>query len=343
MDLKIPPEIIENFCFSNFKEAKYNSSGEIHFNSPMVNHDGKMRLYVNPEKSRFFDQKRQIGGSFLSFVSEYLDTSIREASVALIRDYSSKQSHDKIEYKNVVQVHKDVELPQGIKFFFEADENSRTYKIAKKYLVDRCIPLDELAYVYDPKGDPEESFHNRIIVPFYEQGRLVYFIARTFEKDNPFRYKNLKGIDASNFVFQIDKLEDDVFIFEGVFDALSLHKPQVGTAMLSNKLKLPQITKILDKAPKRIVFVTENDTNEEAIKAGKRSLEWNLKTMMKYKPSSLNIKFYTFNPPVEYKDFNEYSYKTGKHFIDIETECKEWKPNEIDIKTFSWGKRKELL
>lgn len=335
MDFKVPPDTIENFCFSNFKEAKFNSSGEIHFNSPLVVHDGKLRLYVNPEKSRFFDQKRQLGGSFLSFVAEYLGSSIRDASVALIRDYSG--SSKKVEYKDIIQVHKDIELPNGLKFFFEADENSRTYKIAKKYLTDRGIPLDDLGYVYDPKSDSEESYHNRIIIPFYENGRLVYFIARTFEKNNSFRYKNPKGIDAGNFVFQVDKLQDDVFIFEGVFDALSLHASQIGTAMLSNKLKQTQITKILDKAPKRIVFVTENDKNEEAIKAGKRNLDWNLKTMMKYKPPSLNIKFYTFNPPLLYKDFNEYAQEENKHFIDIENECIEWEPNKFNVNSLIWG------
>lgn len=336
MNFKVPEEIIDNFCFSNFKEAKYNSSGEIHFNTPFVA-DRKMRLYVNPKKSRYFDQKRQIGGDFISFVSEYLEVSLKEASITLIREYSIKNSQsENIEYKEIVQVHKDIDLPNGLNFFFESNENSRTYKIARKYLLDRKIPLGDLGYIYDPKSDPKESYHNRIFVPFYENGKLVYFIARTFEKDNPFRYKNPTGIDAGKFVFQIDKLQEDVFIFEGVFDALSLNEPQVGTAMLSNKIKQDQVSKILDLAPKRIIFVTENDKKEEAIKAGKKNLLKNIKTFMLYKPFSLNIKFYIFNPPKEYKDFNEYAVETGKHNIDI-NECIEWNPRKLDISNFSWG------
>jgi len=342
MDFKVPPEIIENFISSNFKEAKSTGSNELHFNTPFVK-DGKLRLYVNPIKSTFFDQKRQLGGSFISFVAEYLGISLRDAAISLIKDYSGRDISEKFGYKDIVEVHKSIELPEGMNFFFEANPDSRTYKIAKKYLDDRSIPIGDLGYCYDPKGDLKESFHNRIIIPFYEQGRLVYYIARTFEKDNEFRYKNIHGIDAGNFVFQIDKLKEDVFIFEGVFDALSLQEPQVGTAMLSNKLKQTQITKILNTAPKRIVFVTENDKNETAIKAGKRNTEWNLKTMMKYKPPSLNIKFYTFSPPEEYKDFNEYSYKTGKHFIDIDTECVEWNSNKFDVGSFTWGKAKEFF
>jgi DNA primase len=335
MDFKVPEATIENFVLSNFKETKPTVSGELHFNSPFEK-DGKLRLYVSKEKSSYFDQKSQTGGSFVSFVSKYLGISLRDAAITLIKDYSYKTDE---EYKSIVEVHKDIELPNGLKFFFESDPSSRTYKIAKKYLDNRCIPTDDLGYVYDPKGDPKESYHNRIFIPFYEEGRLVYFIARTFEKDNEFRYKNPSGIDAGKFVFQIDKLLDDIFIFEGVFDALSLHAPQIGTAMLSNKLKQIQITKILDLAPKRIIFITENDKNDAAIRAGRINLEWNLKTMMKYKPSSLNIEFFIYNPPIEYKDFNEMSYKTGKHYIDIENECMPWKMKTFDVNNLQWGGR----
>lgn len=345
MDFKVPESTIENFVFSNFKEAKWTGSGELHFNSPFTN-DGKLRLYVNLQKSSYFDQKEQKGGSFVSFVAEYFDIGLREAAIALVRDYSNKSgiSNDDISYKEIVEVQKDIDLPDGTKFFFE-ETSGRTYKLAKRYLMERGIPEGDLAFVYDPKGEPKESYHNRIIIPFYEQGRLVYFIGRSFD-DSPYRYKNPTGVDAGNFVFQLDKFIEkdikDIFIFEGAFDALSLHEPQFGTAMLSNKLKQVQITKILDLAPERIVFVTENDKNEIAIKAGKKNLDWNLKTMMKYKPPSLNIKFYIFNPPSQYKDFNEYSVAENKHNIDIDKECKLYKPNEVDVSTFSWGKGRTI-
>jgi len=343
VDFVIPSNIIENFCFTNFKEAKYSSSGEIHFNSPFVIKDGKLRFYVNPNKSSFFDQKRQVGGSFIAFVSEYFKISKKDAFILLIKEYSNGANKQYVNYKDVIKVNKNIELPKGTTFFIDANTSSRTYKIAKKYLEDRGIKYDNLAYVYDPNGSPEESFHNRVIVPFYENGELVYFIARTFEKDNKLRYKNPKGIDAGNFVFQIDDLKDDVFIFEGVFDALSLHEPQVGTAMLSNKLKTQQIIKILDRAPKRIIFVTENDKNETAIKAGRKNLILNISNFMKYKPASLNIEFYVFNPPLPYKDFNEYATAENIHNINIEKECVKWNAKKIDIEKFNWNSQKNIF
>lgn len=338
MDFKVPVDTIENFVMSNFTEARHSGSGELHFNSPFVN-DGKLRFYVNPEKSRYYDQKQQKGGSFVAFVAEYLEVSLKEAAIVLIKDYSNKGDRE-IKYEEIVSVHKSLDLPNGIKFFFE-ESTGRTFKLARRYLENRKLPTGDLGFVYDPKGEPKESYHNRIIIPFYEQGRLVYFIGRAFD-DSPFRYKNPSGVDAGDFVFQLDKLKEDVFIFEGAFDALSLHEPQVGTAMLSNRLKAVQITKILDTAPKRVVFVTENDTNETAIAAGIRNLDWNIRTMMKYKAPSVHTKFYIFDPPKPYKDFNEYSVATGKHHIDIETECKLWKPNEVDIMSLGWGSRRSF-
>lgn len=336
MNIKIPESTIENYIYSNFSEAKLSKSKEINFNSPFVN-DGKKRLYVNPSKESYFDQKEQKGGTFINFVMRFEGIDEKSAYLLLLRNYSQSGTFHE-NFQEIIEIEKKLELPTGMKFFFEQDTLSRSGKLAKAYLTKRGIFSEDFGYVYDPHGDFKETYHNRVIFPFYEEGKLVYYIGRDIGKSK-LRYKNPSGLDAGNFVFQIDKLTDDVFIFEGVTDALSLKEPQVGTAMLSNKMKMTQIVKILDRAPKRIIFVTENDTNETAIKAGKKNLEWNIKTLLKYKPASINIKIYTYNPPIGYKDFNALAAKTGKHFIDIEKECIEWKPKRFDVSKIKWGIR----
>jgi len=336
MDIKIPESTIENYIYSNFSEAKPSKYKEIHFNSPFVD-DGKKRLYVNPKKERYFDQKEQKGGSFISFVMKVEEVDEKSAYLLLLRNYSQREVFQE-NFQEVIEAERKIELPIGTKFFFEQEELSRSGKMAKSYLVKRGIFSEEFGYVYDPHGDFKDTYHNRIIFPFYEEGKLVYYIGRDIGKSK-LRYKNPSGLDAGNFVFQIDKLTDDVFIFEGVTDALSLKAPQIGTAMLSNKMKMAQIVKILDRAPKRIVFVTENDTNEIAIEVGRKNLEWNIKTLLKYKPASISISIYIYTPPSKYKDFNELASKTGKDFIDIEKECVEWKPKRFDATKIKWGVR----
>lgn len=328
--MKILPQIIENFIYSNFSEAKPTSSGELHFNSPFVK-DGKNRLYVNPNKGSFFDQKQQIGGTFIQFVSEYLGVSEKDAYIILIKEYSLRE-HSNITQKEIINQYSEIKLPPGTIFFNESNPKSRTCKIAKHYLQERQIPIDDLAYVYDPNGDFKETFHERIIIPFYENNELVYFIARSFT-NSTLRYKNPKNIDAGDFVFNIDKLTEDIFIFEGVFDALSLHLPQVGTAMLSNKLKDNQIIKMLDLAPKNIIFVLENDKNKIAIETGIKNLKLNYLNFIKYKPINLKLNFYTYRPPLQFKDFNEYSHKENIHSIDLK-DCEKYNPKQINIKSF---------
>ena len=58
-------------------------------NSPSEK-DGKLRLYVNPDKGRFFDQKNQTGGSFSIFVASYFGIPMTEVASLLIREYSSR-------------------------------------------------------------------------------------------------------------------------------------------------------------------------------------------------------------------------------------------------------------
>lgn len=329
--MNIPSSIIISFVKLNFLEAKITAKGEYQFNSPFVN-DTKRRLYVNPMNNTFYDQKQQTGGSFIYFVRLYLDVSEKDALSILVRDYANKSE---VENEEIIKsiTKEDLQFPKGfISFVDDGLVKSRSYKIAKSYLVNRGLPYLDSGYVYDKDSD----FHNRIIVPFYENSKLVYFIARSIEKYTKLRYKNISGLAAKNYVFNIDKLKEDVFIFEGVMDALSL-TDQIGTATLSQRIHKEQVVKILDTAPKNIIFVLENDTNIIAIAAGKNSLVKNYELFKFYQPPSLKIKYFTYTPPAGYKDFNEESYKTGKKFIDIETECVAFGAKVIDFSDFDWG------
>jgi len=325
VNFEIPESIIVSFIEAHFPEAKKTESGEYHFNSPFEK-DKKLRLYVNPKKGTFFDQKRQIGGSFSSFVAEYLEVSFAEVASLLIREYSNF-SDEKLSLKDVVEVKKEIELPEGLVFFDEKPDGVIRNRAAK-YLTKRKIELSGLGYIYKRNSE----FNNRIFVPFYEEGKIVYFIARAFDKSK-LRYKNPKNISAGSVVFNIDKIENEVFIFEGVFDALSLSK-QVSTCMLSNSLKKEQALKILDRMPETITFVLDNDKDPDVRRIIEKSLTKNVNLLMKYKPKSLNLKIFVYRPPEEYKDFNEYKIATGIDYIDYD-ECKSWYQFELEKLTNS--------
>jgi hypothetical protein len=227
----------------------------------------------------------------------------------ILKDLSKKNVKEEI-----LKVNKELILPEGLTFFYEKPEGI----IAKKafnYLKKRNISEDyiyKLGYIYNPEG----RFGFSIFIPFYENNELVYFITRSLE--GGLRYNNPQGVDGRNFVLNYDNIQykGDVFIFEGVFDALSLRK-QVGTAMLTSSLSKEQVSKIYEKAPKNIILVPDNDD------AGKASIKRNIDILNLYKPPSLDINFYIYNILKE-KDFNELSINNKIYEINLK-DCIEYK------------------
>jgi len=321
--MKIPEGVIERFIRDEFPEVKNADNGELRINTPFSSSDGKFRLYINLKKGTYFDQKNQTGNTFINFVQEYKGFNKAQALQYLITSFNTSflfgDINEEIMLKDVIQT--DLEIPKGLKFFEET--NSGLFRqAALNYLEDRKISPDGLGFIVDNKSPYDE----RIFVPFYEDEKLVYFITRTWDENNSMRYVN-PDVPRKSVVFNIDKINDEVFIFEGVFDALSLSR-QIGTCLLGARLSKEQAIKIWDRAPKRIIFVPDTD------ETGKNTLKGNIKTLINFKPSSLSAsKIYIYNIPKPYKDFNEMKVKNEKSYIEI-SECEEYntenKIKEVD-------------
>lgn len=320
---------VENFIFGNFPEAEYvsGSNEELHFNTPFDT-DNKKRLYVSVETGKWFDQKAQRGGNnFEYFVSEYLDVPVGQAISILLKEYSEEnyiqpeQNIEEEKKKNIIV--SSLEMPDGVKFF-DSDDLGFIGLQAKEYLEGRKISLNGLGYFSDIKSE----YYKRIFVPFYENGELVYFIARSIVPDDPMRYKNPVGVNAGNYVFNLDNIKEDVFIFEGVFDAMSLDFPQVGTAMLSSFIKDEQARKIVQKNPRNIILVPDKDEKSKTRATILGNLIKTKNKLLENKRYKQNINFFIYNIPDGYKDFNAYKQATGSGIIHLH-ECKIF--NEMEI------------
>lgn len=213
-----------------------------------------------------------------------------------------------------------LEIPEGLHFFTEPGK-SIFKRRAIKYLVKRNIPknnIKKLGYIFEPGT----IYNQTIFFPFWENGKIVYFTTRDFT-DNRYiyrengekeklRYIAAKGMNSHDFVFNIDEIKEggDLFIFEGLLDALTL-KEQVGTATMTSTLGDKQAIKIWDKAPGRIILVPDND------EAGRDNLIRNYKKLLFHRPPSMSdVKVLKYSIPEGSKDFNE----TGKNYIDV-SEC----------------------
>ena len=137
-------------------------------------------------------------------------------------------------------------------------------KKAKKYLQGRGFDLQFLdsqgiGYCYDGE------WRGRIIVPFKQQGRLVYFLGRSFMQSK-LRYKNPTDVPKSHLIYNQDALilYDHVYIFEGLFDALTLGKNAVaiqGWALADYQLHL-----FLESPTTRFTVVADKGFYIEACK-----------------------------------------------------------------------------
>jgi DNA primase len=312
MKFTIPENIVIAFLQDNFGDIKHTSTGEIRINSPFED-DNKFHMYVNPEKGVVHDFKSGYSGSFIAFVGEFLEIGSRAALSYLIKNYSGR--NEEFSMENYVEKVHELEIPTGLNWL----RDSTTGVIARQayhYLTKRNVPLnviDELGYVFDSNS----VFNKMIFIPFYEEGKMVYFVCRDFTDKHYLRYNFPPLLNSKNFVYNIDKIEETVFIFEGIFDAFML-KDQVGTAMLSQHLGSEQAIKILDRAPKNIIFVPDND------ETGEETLDSNIKLLLKFKPPSidLNIMVYKIKKGKDFAD-------TGDNHIELK-KCKEWKRLDLE-------------
>lgn len=265
----------------------------------------------------FFDHKTGEKGSVSKLIAETLDINENEVFVTLIKEYSSREDLERFSLVEVIKEETKLELPKGLNLFAEVSKgiiHDKAIRYLRKRLITENV-INELGYIYDDNS----PFNGRIFIPFYENDKLVYFLARDFAGSS-LRYKNPEGINSKEFVYNIDKVEEEVIICEGIFDALTLDK-QVAFPMLSADLSKVQATKLFEKSPRRIIIVPDND------ETGKRTLQKNLDILFFYKPASIRIAVGIYYLPDDVKDLNELKVKTGKDFIDF-SECEEVRRNK---------------
>lgn len=325
-------ETIKNFLDEYFPNYEKNGR-EYVFSSPFFADRGK-RLYVNCDTGKWIDFHEGKGGNFPSFVAEYLGVTYSDACKILESDFTTTITKT-IDVRDIIASMKDdvkeeakeeVEEPEPLDvhpvMFDEAEELDDDGEEAYRYLKSRSISVNGLGYF--PRSD--KNYSGRIFVPFYENGELVYFLARSYT-GSELRYKNPAGL-STDVIFNYDNIYDTVFIFEGVFDALSLDN-YPGTAILSNRMKEGQARKLMEiKTLKNIVFVPDKDSEPETRKLILENLIKNYDLLNKYKRMSRKINFYVYNVPGDFKDFNEYKQKTGNGTVNLD-ECEVFNKSRI--------------
>lgn len=159
-------------------------------------------------------------------------------------------------------------LPDGYRLITIGD--SVTGELARKYMSKRGFDLDFLTM----KGIGycvEGPYYGRIIIPFYEEGRLIYFNARQF-LNLADKHKNPSmdefGIGKSLLMYNADclKVYDKSYLMESAMNCLTWGDDAFGIG--GKTISQYQLTRILLRKPKRLVIVLDPDAYFEAIKLG---------------------------------------------------------------------------
>jgi len=124
-----------------------------------------------------------------------------------------------------------------------------------KYLLARRISIDSYPFYFNL----EDRFNNRIIIPYYRNGNLIYWQARSIEPDAKRRYENAP-VSKDAVIFNMDLLNNGsdapLFVSEGVFDSLICK----GVAILGSKLNAAK-RQLLSTSRRRLIFIIDKDEN----------------------------------------------------------------------------------
>lgn len=183
----------------------------------------------------------------------------------------------------------EVKLPPKTFRLGGTDEFAEHQEKIINYLLKRRINV----FTYPFYFSIQEKYLNRVIIPFYRSGKLIYWQARAIDNLEKERYLNCPA-KRDAIIFNFDRIYDvtptPLIVSEGVFNALIFN----GVSILGSKLNESKI-EILSKSPRDLIFIIDKDKNGKSMAYSVLEHGW-------------NISF----APLGAKDLNESAMKYGK-------------------------------
>lgn len=167
------------------------------------------------------------------------------------------------DYVSTLPIFLDKALPRGAEPISKLIDNPPNDLIpVLEYIQSRCLYLDDYNFYWTP----EEGFTNRLIVPYYYQGRTVGYTARKITAGKP-KYISEQ---QPGYTFNIDNQCDDrkfVIVCEGQFDAISLDAVAIMGSEVSDSQRL-----IIEQVKKPVIVVPDRD--HEGPKIIEQAIQW---------------------------------------------------------------------
>ena len=353
--INFPREVILEYI-TKYITNDYKDNGDwININS-VFTQDSKHRMGFNIENNFVHDFKLSQGWSLINFIREYENVSESEARnklVALLLQFKkgninfAPNQEKTIKPVELSKISDDLipPLSQFDKHVLRDKVGRRAWRFLlgrgfgpehiKKYNLSFCN--DKVCWVckgmkeiggescQNCKGTGKNFYYNRIIIPSYENGKLVYFQGRDLEQDSKIRYMNPR-LPRLQVVYFYDQIEDNsrIYITEGPFDAMTLHQYS-STCLLSNAISDPQVYKLMNKNPTEIVFVPDYDETKTKREHMARATNKNIKKIRKLSENKIPIGIYRWYKRYDKskKDIN------GAGVIEVDEDLIYWMKDEF--------------
>lgn len=211
-----------------------------------------------PLSNKFKNLCKWLGAS-----NDDINTMIFEALKTESEDYVPEITEPKIEFTDKPLPEGSLPLKEWASMLDDMPEDYQPKFIEViKYIVDRGYdPYDGHFY-----WSPVDGYDNRVIIPFFYQGRIVGNTARKVTDGKP---KYLSD-QHPHFVFNIDEQDEQrkyVLVTEGPFDALSIG----GVALLTNDVA-DQQARIINSLGAEVIVIPDQD--EAGLNLIKKAIEY---------------------------------------------------------------------
>lgn len=247
----------------------YKSNDELIFFCPKCKHH-KRKLSVNIEKNKFQCWVCDFRGNKIDALIK--DRELKDRWRSLTNQVDINKFDELFVNKQNETTEKFLELPEYFSTL-TTPRLSTTGKKALKYLLDRGVSYSQIL-MYKMGFCHHGKYTNRIIVPSFDSnGKLNYYIARSFSDD----YLKYKNPPCSRDVVFNDLLVDwtrPIVLVEGFFDSLKYDNsiPILGSTL---NMRSVLFNKIVDNC-KMVYICLDKDAKNKELKIVKNLLDFGI-------------------------------------------------------------------
>lgn len=247
-------------------DGQWMSEEEYVVRCPFLDHPTHNHCYINVAKGVFF--------------CHYADCGEKGTIKKLLKKY---EIAGELEPRKEIIEKKEYELTDFSQFSKVMGKNGTLDLLALTYLRKRGLSEKEIEF-YDIRVSDSGKYYGRVLVPIYENDRLVCFATRSFMPFIKPKYLYPRTgetlLTSGEAIFGYEKAWKDticniasIVITEGVFDAIAANRIAGlrGLAILSSHLTEGQLCKLLRLSKKFTYFVAlDSDAHKDAVKIARQ-------------------------------------------------------------------------